>query len=120
MILMAVNGRIAGISGIASGAILGDKSVWRWCFLAGLIAGGAIFYWLTPFWFESRSGFPPTLTIVAGLLVGFGSSVGGGCTSGHGVCGISRLSARSILATATFMATGLLTVALFRHLVGAA
>src|SRR5215471_290997 len=121
-LLLAVNGRIAGISGILAGLFSQrrEEVTWRALFLGGLLAGGAIFVVLRP---ESlvadvRPGI--ATTALAGLLVGWGTRVSGGCTSGHGVCGISRLSLRSIVATGTFMLVGMLAVAFVRHLVGAA
>lgn len=119
-LLILANGRIAGISGIVGGVLHapapGDVA-WRLAFAAGLVAAPAI---------HSRvADLPPATVdaglpalIVAGLFVGFGSRLGSGCTSGHGVCGISRLSPRSLIATATFMATGFATVFVMRHTVG--
>lgn len=115
--LMAMHGRIAGISGITGGLLqntAGDRG-WRWLFLAGLVAGVALHEWLRPESFVLREGFPPALIIAAGLLVGVGTRMGSGCTSGHGVCGISRLSARSIVATVVFMITAAITTAVVRH-----
>lgn len=117
-LLLAVSGRVAGISGIVGG-LLGEASreehAWRALFVAGLVAGGAIALLLIPGAFAAA---PPSLgiTAVAGVLVGAGSRIGNGCTSGHGVCGISRLSARSIVATTTFIATGAITVFAMRAL----
>lgn len=114
--LLLFNGRIAGISGIVGGLlrpVKGDLG-WRLAFVAGLIAAPLVFgLWtvLPPVQIDADWG---TL-IVAGLLVGIGTRYGAGCTSGHGVCGISRLSPRSLLATALFMAVGFLTVYLVRH-----
>jgi uncharacterized protein len=122
VLLMAFNGRIAGVSGIAGGLLVnrrGDRA-WRWLFLAGLIGGVALHELLRPGAFALREGFPALLLIVAGLTVGIGTRMGSGCTSGHGVCGISRLSARSILATVTFLITAAITVAVVRHLFGVA
>lgn len=117
VILILVKGRIAGISGILGGALtfpLGDLA-WRVLFLAGLVAGAALYNLLAPapFVVEFDAGTP--LLLVAGLLVGFGSSLGSGCTSGHGVCGIARLSPRSIGATVLFMAVAMATLFLMRH-----
>jgi len=114
-----MNGRIAGISGIVGGLFRpapGDVA-WRLAFVAGLIAAPllyAIVAALPPVVIEA--GYP-TL-IVAGLLVGIGTRYGAGCTSGHGVCGISRLSPRSIVATLSFMAAGFATVFVARHVLG--
>ena len=114
-------GRIAGISGILWGAIAeADGRAWRWCFLAGLLGGPLLFHLLsgTPFPEPPALGWP--FALVGGLLVGFGTRLGSGCTSGHGVCGIGRLSTRSVVATLTFMATGIITVFLLRHVWGLA
>ncbi len=115
--LMALNGRIAGVSGIAGGLLSnteGDRS-WRWLFVLGLLIGAGGHELLRPETFELREGFPVMLLIAAGLLVGIGTRIGGGCTSGHGVCGISRLSTRSLVATITFMIAAAVTVAVVRH-----
>ena len=114
-----VNGRIAGVSGIVGGLLRPAPSdiVWRIAFVAGLIAAPivyAISAALPPVIIEA--GYP-TL-VVAGLLVGVGTRYGAGCTSGHGVCGISRLSPRSIVATLSFMAAGFATVFVARHIFG--
>jgi uncharacterized membrane protein YedE/YeeE len=119
-LLLLANGRVAGISGVVGSLLApvrGDIA-WRVLFFAGLLTGGLLLAWLRTGSFAapgplSASGV--SLLVVAGLLVGFGSRLGNGCTSGHGVCGISRGSVRSIAATLTFMATGVLTVFLARH-----
>lgn len=117
LFLMALNGRIAGISGIAGGLLQNEPADrgWRWLFLLGLIGGVVIHEVLRPETFTLREGFPPILLVAAGLLVGIGTRMGSGCTSGHGVCGISRFSARSLVATLTFMLTAAITVAVVRH-----
>lgn len=110
-LVLAALGRVTGISGIASAALMGEKgSAWRWAFLTGLVLGGALFAWLlhTPL----QPMRPPALLALAGLLVGFGTVWGSGCTSGHGVCGLGRLSARSLVAVLAFMATGVLLAVL--------
>jgi len=121
VMLMTLNGRIAGISGIV-GRLLppyaGADPVGAACIVLGLIA--------SPLLYQAATGAPVVQTVsdqgglmaVAGLLVGFGTAAGGGCTSGHGVCGIARLSPRSVVATVTFMATGFATVGLMRHVIG--
>ncbi len=117
--LLLVNGRIAGVSGILGAAVNGQSGLWRWTFLAGLIAAG----WLAPLIGLGgpgpEFGFIPgsfaTLAI-AGVLVGFGTAIGTGCTSGHGVCGLSNLSFRSFAAVAIFMTVAAVTVFLTRHL----
>lgn len=115
LILLLCNGRVAGISGILAGA-LQQKQAWRWLFLLGLGAGAWLA--LTLGWakmpdFTALAGWP--LVLLAGLLVGVGSRLGNGCTSGHGICGMGRLSRRSIVATLTFMTTGIVTVFLTHH-----
>jgi uncharacterized membrane protein YedE/YeeE len=116
------NGRIAGISGILSGVIVprGRDTIWRLLFVLGLL-GGALAYALLrgqPTPLELQVG--PGLTIVAGLLVGFGTRLGSGCTSGHGICGLARFSRRSFTATLTFMLVAIITVFVMRHLIGGA
>lgn len=117
--LMAALGRIAGISGIASGLLTGagDRD-WRIAFLIGVVAAPWLLALLRG---ESAIG-PPVVSlpwmVAAGLLVGFGTRLGGGCTSGHGVCGVARLSRRSLLATALFVASAMVTVFVIRHLLG--
>ena len=109
--LLTLNGRIAGISGILGGMFSRDDDRgWRGAFLVGLVLGGIALLFLAPS--SMKVDYAPSLpmAIVAGVLVGFGTQLGNGCTSGHGVCGISRLSLRSILATMVFIATGVLTV----------
>ncbi|QED29839.1 YeeE/YedE family protein [Microvenator marinus] len=113
-LLLAFNGRIAGISGITGGLISptrGEVS-WRLMFLIGLLGGGFLMALLMPeaFTASPRSTF---WVVAAGLLVGFGTRLGSGCTSGHGVCGLSRFSPRSLVATLTFIGAGMVTVALF-------
>ncbi len=117
VVLMALMGRIAGISGIAGGLISspsGDRG-WRVLFVVGLVGGVALHEILRPETFALREGFPLAIVALAGLIVGLGSRMGSGCTSGHGVCGLSRLSARSLAATVTFMITAAITVAVVRH-----
>lgn len=120
VLLMALNGRIAGISGVFSGTLFaasGDR-IWRAFFVAGLIAGPAGYNLVSgnvPA-FEITSSVP--LIIAGGLLVGFGTRLGSGCTSGHGVCGLSRLSPRSMASVALFMVAGMATVGLFNFILG--
>ncbi len=114
--LMAANGRIAGISGIA-GSLIGPEGgdrLWRLAFIIGLIAG-PFAYMATGREIEASIPASTPVLIIAGLLVGIGTQLGSGCTSGHGVCGISRFSARGIVATITFMVTGAIAVFLIRH-----
>ncbi len=113
-------GRIAGISGIFGGLLLpklGDVG-WRLSFVLGLVLGGALMFQIAPGMFAVHIDRSLATIVGAGLLVGVGTRMGNGCTSGHGVCGISRLSPRSLVATVTFMATGALTVFLALHVLG--
>jgi uncharacterized membrane protein YedE/YeeE len=120
VVLMALSGRIAGVSGITAGLLSwsrpGRETGWRFAFVAGvvlapvLIAGAG--FLAMPIRFVAAT----STMALAGLLVGFGTVLGNGCTSGHGVCGIARLSIRSIVATAVFMAAGVATVYLVRHI----
>ena len=118
--LLFFNGRVAGISGIAGGLLTSGQTElgWRAAFVGGLVGGGLLLKAHFPHALGAPvvAGIAPT--VIAGLLVGFGTRLGNGCTSGHGVCGISRGAVRSIAATLTFMATGALTVFLVRHLAG--
>ena len=121
VLLLLMNGRIAGISGIAGGLFSADRAEagWRVAFIVGLIAAPlayALFYGEMP---TIQVQVSTPLMILGGVLIGFGSALGSGCTSGHGVCGIARLSSRSIAATATFMATGIAATFVIRHLLGA-
>jgi uncharacterized membrane protein YedE/YeeE len=115
LVLMGFNGAIAGISGIYYSAIFGTpRQWWKVMFLAGLVLGASAYYLLSG---ESQTlpqqSLP--LAIAAGAIVGFGTRLGGGCTSGHGVCGNSRLSKRSFVATVIFMTSGIITVSVIRH-----
>jgi uncharacterized membrane protein YedE/YeeE len=119
-IFILVNGRIAGISGILGGLLrpmAGDIS-WRITFVLGLVMAPVLYGLFAELpAIRIDSGFPAL--VIAGLLVGIGTRYGSGCTSGHGICGISRLSPRSLVATASFMAAGFATVFVLRHLLGA-
>ena len=120
VIMLLFNGRITGISGILDGIVINSKygdRVWRICFLLGLALGGFLFKLIMPDSFIPRDGFSLVLLITGGFIVGVGTRMGSGCTSGHGICGIARFSRRSILATVIFMLTGAITVYLFRHMV---
>jgi uncharacterized membrane protein YedE/YeeE len=119
--LMLLNGRIAGISGIVAGAIRPERGEWEWriAFIAGLVAAGAIARMVAPLWLAIGITRSSATFLIAGLLVGVGTRLGSGCTSGHGVCGLSRGSIRSLAATVTFMAAGVLTVFIANHLFGA-
>jgi uncharacterized membrane protein YedE/YeeE len=114
-------GRIAGISGIVGGMlpIRRKETAWRAAFLAGLLAAPLLLGLATGYSAPAPVLDSVDLLVVAGLLVGFGTRLGSGCTSGHGVCGIARLSPRSLISTAVFMATAAATVFLVRHVIGA-
>ncbi|VEP13084.1 conserved membrane hypothetical protein [Hyella patelloides LEGE 07179] len=110
-ILLAFDGRIAGISGIVNGAMkFKPKENWRWLFIVGMLVGGFLYEYVLPFEPTPLSSLAPGAMIVGGLLVGFGTRMGNGCTSGHGVCGLGRLSFRSLTAVITFMITAIITV----------
>ena len=133
-LMLLLNGRITGISGIAASAInlltnptarkanvgAGKSELpWRVTFLLGLLTGGAALAFFTGVLADAEHPVQPLwLTALAGLLVGFGTRLGLGCTSGHGVCGIARLSLRSVVATVTFMGAGILTVTFVNFLMG--
>ena len=118
--LLLLSGRVAGVSGIVGGLLRPQRGdlAWRIAFVAGLIAAPVI-YRLTIAAPVIRIEAPYPTLVVAGLLVGYGTRLGSGCTSGHGICGMSRLSPRSIVATLAFMAAGFVTVFVMRHLVSA-
>jgi len=119
VIMLLFNGRITGISGIMDGIVINSKSgdrFWRVCFLLGLVLGGFLFKLIMPDSFVPRDGFSLILLITGGFVVGIGTRMGSGCTSGHGICGIARFSRRSILATVVFMSTGAITVYLIHHM----
>ncbi|MBX3184282.1 MAG: YeeE/YedE family protein [Polyangiaceae bacterium] len=121
-LLLLSHGRVAGISGIL-GSLLSPRAsdrAWRALFLVGLIGGGLPLFWLFPSALAVETNVSWPVVIVAGLLVGFGARLGSGCTSGHGVCGISRLSPRSLAATGTFMVTAMVTTFIVHHLLGSA
>lgn len=119
-LFLILNGRIAGISGILGGLLAAPsrETGWRVAFLAGLVLA-PLAYGLVARLPAVTVGASLPLLAVAGLLVGFGSRLGSGCTSGHGVCGLGRLSPRSMAATVTFMTVAILTVLVTRHLLGA-
>ena len=118
MLLLLTLGRIAGVSGIVWGAITDPDRSWRLQFIVGLIAGTAAIHAFTGKPLPAAADGPILLAVGAGLLVGFGTRLGSGCTSGHGVCGIGRRSVRSIVATLVFMAAGVATVALTNYFGG--
>ncbi len=129
VLLLATHGRVFGVSGIINGVLDhvaglpgagGDR--WRIALLIGVVLGALVWTLIVAPSFMSvpapRSGFPGWALALGGLLVGFGTRLGSGCTSGHGVCGIARFSPRSLVATVTFIATGAVTVYLLRHATG--
>ena len=118
-LLLLANGRIAGISGIVWGAV-SDRAdgLWRWLFIAGLILGPVLTHGMVGVPVPLPNPAPWWVIVIAGLAVGFGTRLGSGCTSGHGVCGLGRLSTRSLVATLTFMGTGIATVFIVRHVSG--
>ena len=116
-LLLWLDGRVAGVSGIFNGVLFpapGDVS-WRLAFLAGLVVAAGLYMALVPGAPVPRGDFPRVGLVVAGVLVGFGTRMGNGCTSGHGVCGLGRLSTRSLVAVVTFMATAIATTFVVRH-----
>ncbi|MBD2426010.1 YeeE/YedE family protein [Phormidium sp. FACHB-1136] len=118
-VLLAFNGRIAGISGMVNGVMtFASAESWRWIFLAGMLGGGAVYEYVLAPKPTPTYGFTPITMIIAGFLVGFGTRMGNGCTSGHGVCGLGRLSVRSLVAVISFMVAGFVTVFVTRHVLG--
>lgn len=119
-LLLLCNGKIAGISGILGGILtpVQKDTSWRILFMSGLLAGGVLLRLVSPQVFTVEISRSTTILILAGLCVGFGTRLGNGCTSGHGVCGLSRFSQRSLVATITFIVTGMLTVFVVNHLFG--
>lgn len=122
--LLWFNGRIAGISGIFNGMITirrkGDV-LWRFLFIFGMVAGGVVHQFIildTPSF--QPLGAPTWVLILGGIIVGYGTSMGSGCASGHGVCGLGRLSVRSLVAVLTFLSTGILTTYIIEHVLGVA
>lgn len=119
VMFLLFNGRIAGISGVVGGLLKparGDMA-WRLTFVAGLVISPLVFALAAPLpEVRVEAGYP--VLVIAGLLVGIGTRFGSGCTSGHGVCGLSRRSPRSLVATVSFMSAGFVTVYLVRHLIG--
>ena len=116
-LMMRLHGRIAGISGIVSGLLVYTTGEWKWrlLFVGGLAFGGLLMAIFMPDWLPRES--PSTLSLIfGGLLVGLGTKLGSGCTSGHGVCGLARFSKRSLTAVVVFMVVGFATVFLMRHL----
>lgn len=117
-LMLLWNGRVTGISGIINGVLtpLKGDTAWRVLFIVGLILGGLTMKLQKPDVFVNTLDADLWTSVVAGLLVGFGTVMGSGCTSGHGVCGISRMSPRSLVATLVFMSAGIVAVFLFKKL----
>jgi uncharacterized membrane protein YedE/YeeE len=120
VLFLWVNGRIAGMSGLVHGLLPPDKPFpfWRLTFIIGLMLGGSFYFLLPSIQFVPRINYPVYLLLIGGFCVGFGTRMGHGCTSGHGVSGIARFSKRSIIATLTFIIFGMLSVYVVRHLLG--
>ncbi|ARC94629.1 hypothetical protein B6A42_24460 [Vibrio coralliilyticus] len=110
--LLMVNGKVAGISGIVNGVLSPKRNdlFWRLLFLIGMVAGGALSVMVMGVEIPSTESIPTFVLVIAGLLVGFGTRLSNGCTSGHGICGVGRFSFRSIIATVIFMVVAALTV----------
>ena len=118
-LLLLSLGRIAGISGIIGGLLdnpLRDAG-WRWSFVGGMLAGGLLLHVLWPDAWGSTLAPPPMMLLIGGAIVGFGTRMGSGCTSGHGICGLTRVSPRSMVAVGTIMATGFATASAL-HVLG--
>ncbi len=112
--MLLFNGRVTGISGIINGILTPEKgdTLWRTFFTGGLLIGGLLFQWVQPTAMRNLLATNDITLVIAGLLVGFGTIMGSGCTSGHGVCGFSRLSPRSFIATLAFVTAGIASVGL--------
>ena len=119
-LLLWMNGQIAGISGIFRGVLKmrAPDKLWRLYFLLGLVLGSGTWWRLMGPTFTPRTDFPIALLVLAGVLVGFGTRIGKGCTSGHGVCGLGRMSGRSLTSTITFFSVALATTFVMRHIIG--
>ncbi len=121
LLLMASQGKIAGISGVVGGllapAATGQRA-WRLLFIAGLLVGALLVQWVTGRWVTTAIPASLGLMVVAGFVVGVGTRMGNGCTSGHGVCGLGRRSPRSLVAVMVFMSVAVATVFVSRHVLG--
>ncbi len=120
MWLLLSLGRIAGVSSIAWGSLAGPERVWRALFLLGLLVGGLVTHNVIGQPVPAESTAPLWLIAASGILVGLGTHMGGGCTSGHGVCGLGRRSPRSLIATLIFMTLGVITVFIMQSVIGSA
>lgn len=120
ILFLWLNGRVTGISGMMHGLCPPEKpiSTWRIAFLFGLAIAGFLYYVIPVIQFPLRTHYPAFLLLIGGFLVGFGTRMGQGCTSGHGVCGLARLSMRSFIATLLFILSAMITVYLIRHVGG--
>lgn len=120
ILFLGLNGRIAGMSGLLHGLCPPGQSVdyWRIIFILGLLTGGVSYFLVPAIQFPLRMDYPIYLLLLGGFCVGFGTRMGQGCTSGHGVCGIARLSLRSFVATLVFVLSGMITVYILRHVIG--
>jgi uncharacterized membrane protein YedE/YeeE len=120
VLLLWLNGRIAGISGLIHAVCPPKEKIeyWRFLFLLGLIVGGLSFYLIPNVQFPLRTHYPILLLLLGGFCVGFGTRMGEGCTAGHGICGLARLSLRSFVATIVFFISAVITVLILRHIIG--
>jgi uncharacterized membrane protein YedE/YeeE len=120
VLLLWLNGRIAGVTGMLTGLLVKPTTaqLWRLLFLLGLVGGTALYGLFASTPTPLRHGFPLWMLIAAGLLTGYGTAQANGCTSGHGVCGLARFSVRSLLATATFLVVAIITTYVVRHVLG--
>jgi len=121
VLLMLGLGRILGATGVLTGLVFADNRdelSWRVAMVVGMIAAPGLIFALTGTMPEISVPVSPAMIVIGGVIVGFGASLGSGCTSGHGVCGLSRLSIRSLVAVPTFMATAAITVFVIRHVIG--
>ena len=121
-LLMLLHGRVMGATGILAGLVMPAaraEFAWRAVLVAGMVCGPMALWLLTGIWPEVQVTVPLPVLLISGVIVGIGVSYGGGCTSGHGICGIARLSARSVAAMLTFMVTAFATVFVLRHVIGA-
>ena len=121
IVMLAFTGRITGISGMVNNAITFRASeAWRWIFLAGMLGGAALYEYVLAAQPTPTGNFVPWAMIIGGFIVGFGTRMGNGCTSGHGVCGLGRRSPRSIVAVGTFLSAAMITVFIIRQVLGLA
>lgn len=118
--LLYINGRIAGISGIIAGVLhpVPDNTQWRILFIAGMLSGALLILWLFPVALAVHIDVPTAAIVLGGFLVGIGTRISNGCTSGHGVCGVGRLAPRSIVASASFFIMAMISAYLIRHGIG--